>query len=93
VWTTWYYDSKMYAMPNGKRWEELGQERETTLQSFCHKQMKASSNCMPNYKNSCKENKISNILINLNKPVINIKWSKREPIAVREAHYQEVIHP
>jgi len=55
--------------------------------------MKASSNCMPNYKNSCKENKISNILINLNKPVINIKWSKREPIAVREAHYQEVIHP
>jgi len=39
---------------------------------------------------SFKENKISKILININKPVHTIKWSKREPIAVREAHYQEV---
>jgi len=32
----------------------------------------------------------SKILININKPVHTIKWSKREPIAVREAHYQKV---
>jgi len=45
---------------------------------------------LPNDKDSCKENKISKVLININKPVHTIKWSKREPIAVREAHYQEV---
>jgi len=58
----------MYSMPNGKRCEELGQERGTTLQSVCYEQVKASSNCMPNDKDSFKENKISKILININKP-------------------------
>jgi len=67
----------MYAMPNGKLWEGLGQERGTTLQSVCHEQVKASSHCMPNDKNSCKDNKIIKILININKPVHTFKWSKR----------------
>jgi len=52
--------------------------------------MKASSNYMPDDKDICKENKIIKILINLNNLLHKIKWSKPEPIAVREAHYQEV---